>query len=234
MMRPKVEGHGPSPVISIATDNGKSASKFRCRAGMHTQTLVCEAVDVTSLDSPTDLTKITSTEFEHVVRQLFKAPGIGRGGPPSVLEIRYRCCSDQPEPFDSRPHDRPCEEVHPAIAKPGFGRLKPARLVKLSRSRNQINGRVSACAVSHITLAEKERPEITKPVATRSVVAHFMPATSSTCDCAQGLTARRWRQRRTTPAGLSAWLDLAAMPTTSRSGGELPAADTTPSSSLRT
>jgi hypothetical protein len=37
--------------------------------------------------------------------------------------------------------------------------------------------------------AEKERPEITKMGATRSVVAHLMPATSSTCDCAQGLTA---------------------------------------------
>src|SRR4029450_7202424 len=91
------------------------------------------------------------------------------------------------------------------------------------RSRIEINRRVRACAVSRITLAEKERTEIQKPVGSRRVVAHLLPATSSTCDCAQGLTARRSRQLRTTQARLPAWLDLPAMPTRSRSRGELPA-----------
>jgi restriction system protein len=46
-----------------------------------------EAVDVVaSLDSRPDLTKMSPTEFEHFVRQLFEASGL-EAGPPSAAEM---------------------------------------------------------------------------------------------------------------------------------------------------
>jgi restriction system protein len=49
-----------------------------------------EAVDVVaSLDARPDLTKMSPTEFEHFVRQLFEARGL-RGGPPSAVEMTVR------------------------------------------------------------------------------------------------------------------------------------------------
>ena len=70
--------------------------------------------------------------------------------------------------------------------------------------------------------------------ASRAPDVHLIPASSSICDCAQGLAARRSRPLRTTQARPPAWLGLPATPTRSRSLGELPTADTRPSSSART